>query len=168
MKKVLFLVILVLVIWPGHIAAARLPGRPLIEFGPKASLYIGSVRFGLGAELVVNPLKSFGLRMDLAEVSFGDGDTRFYLNLRSLSMDALIYIPARNIRPYGYFGFGIGADGYTNLEGRGGFGLGLSVARGAELYMEPGVIIDFSNAGEVDHTDVWFRFSVGGRFGILR
>ena len=165
MKKLIFLALLLLVIWPGE--AARLPRKPLIELGPKASLYIGSVRFGLGAEMVINPMRSFGLRMDLAEVSFGDGDTQFYLNLRSLSLDAMIYIPAGNIHPYGYFGFGIGADGYTNLHGRGGLGLGLSVTRGGELYMEPGVIIDFSNAGEVDRTDVWFRFSMGARFGVF-
>lgn len=164
MKKVIFLVTLILVVWPGE--AARLPKRPLIELGPKASLYIGSVRFGLGAEMVVNPLRSLGLRMDLAELSFGDGGTRFYFN--RLALDALIYIPVRGMKPYGFLGFGLSANGATNLEFRGGLGLNYAVARGTDLFIEPGVIIHYSDAGAESNTDATFRLSLGARFGVLK
>ncbi|MBE0432943.1 hypothetical protein IBX73_05685 [candidate division WOR-3 bacterium] len=164
MKKMLFLVMLILVVWPGE--AARLTKRPLIELGPKASLYISSVNFGLGAEMVVNPLRSVGLRMDLAELSFGDGGTRFSFN--RLALDALIYIPVRGIKPYGFLGFGLSANGATHLTFRGGLGLNYAIARSADIYIEPGVIVDFVDIPDGSRTDATFRLSAGGRFGILK
>jgi hypothetical protein len=168
MKKLTILILLVLLVGVSHAAIRRSLKRPLIEIGPKASLYIGSVRGGFGAEFIVNPLRNFGLRMDLAELSFGDGPTEFYFNLRSLSLDGMLYMPVSGIRPYAFLGFGIGADGNTDLQFRGGLGFNYSVTRSTDLFMEPGMMIIYNGGRDDDNTDVWFRFSMGGRFGILR
>ncbi len=168
MKKFTILVLLLIFVGVSHAAIRRSAKRPLIELGPKASIYIGSVRGGFGAELIANPLRNFGLRMDLAEFSFGDGEEVFYFNLRSLSLDGMIYLPISGIRPYAFFGFGLGADGHTDMAFRGGLGFNYSVTRNTDLFMEPGMLIFYNSARDGDETDVWFRFSMGGRFGILR
>ncbi|UCD05432.1 MAG: hypothetical protein JSV98_10035 [candidate division WOR-3 bacterium] len=168
MKKLTILVLLFLLIGMSHAAIRRSLRRPLIEIGPKASLYVGSVRGGFGAEFVVNPLRNFGLRMDIAELSFGDGPTEFFFNLRALTLDGMIYLPVSGIRPYAFVGFGIGADGHTDMAFRGGLGFNYSVTRSTDLFMEPGMMIIYNSARDGDETDVWFRFSMGGRFGILR
>ncbi len=168
MKKFTILVLLLMFVGVSHAAIRRSAKRPLIELGPKASIYIGSVRGGFGAELIANPLRNFGLRMDLTELSFGDGGTEFYFNLRNLSLDAMIYLPVSGLRPYAYVGFGLGADGRTNLAFRGGMGFNYSVTRTTDLFIEPGMIVTYIGDGPEDVTDVWFRFSMGGRFGILR
>ncbi len=168
MKKLTILILLVLLVGVSHAAIRRSLKRPLIEIGPKASLYIGSVRGGFGAEFIVNPLRNFGLRMDLAELSFGEGGTEFFFNLRSLSLDGMIYMPVSGIRPYAFVGFGLGADGHTDLAFRGGLGFNYSVTRTTDLFMEPSMMIFYNSSRDDDNTDVWFRFSMGGRFGILR
>jgi len=168
MKKLTILILLFVLIGTGNAAIRRSLRRPLIEVGPKASLYIGSVRGGFGAEFIVNPIRNFGLRMDLAELSFGDGATEFFFNLRSLSLDGMIYLPVSGIRPYAFLGFGIGADGHTDMAFRGGLGFNYSVTRSTDLFMEPGMMIFYNSSRDGDETDVWFRFSMGGRFGILR
>jgi hypothetical protein len=168
MKKATILLLLLLFVTLGGAAIRRSPKRPLIELGPKASIYIGSVRGGFGAELIANPLRNFGLRMDLTELSFGDGGTEFYFNLRSLSLDGMIYMPVAGLRPYAFVGFGLGANGRTNLAFRGGMGFNYSVTRSTDVFIEPGMIVTYVDDGGEDVTDVWFRFSMGGRFGILR
>ena len=168
MKKFIIIVLLLSLVGMSHAAIRRSAKRPLIELGPKASIYIGSVRAGFGAELIANPLRNLGLRMDITELSFGDGDTEFYFNLRNLSLDAMIYMPVSGLRPYAYVGFGLGADGRTNLAFRGGMGFNYSVTRTTDLFFEPGMIVTYIGDGGEDVTDVWFRFSMGGRFGILR
>ena len=172
MKRMSILLLLLLMAGLGEAALRKSSKRPFIELGPKASLYIGSVGLGLGAEVLVNPLRNLGLRMDLAELYFGDrdgdgeGDTQFYFNLRGLSVDGILYIPVSGVRPYAFFGFGLAADGRTELAFRGGLGLNYPVTPGTDLFFEPGVIISHNSARE--NTDVWFRFSMGGRFGIIR
>jgi hypothetical protein len=172
MKRMSIVLLLLLVVGLGEAALRKSSKRPFIELGPKASFYIGSVGLGLGAEVLVNPLRNVGLRMDLAELYFGDrdgdgeGDTQFYFNLRDLSVDGILYIPVSGIRPYAFFGFGFAADGRTELAFRSGLGLNYPVTAGTDLFFEPGVIILYDSVR--DASDVWFRFSMGGRLGIIR
>lgn len=160
MKKITIIVAIMLLV------VAAEAKRPLVEVEPKASLYIGSVRFGLGCDVVFNPLRTVGFRLGVTELSFGDY-TQFYLNQGS-SLDALIYFPMRGMQPYVHTGFGFNmidteAGSSTYFTIRGGLGLNYPWSRGSNLFVEPGVII----SGNGD-TDVWFRLSVGGRFGILK
>ncbi len=164
MKK--FLIILVILLSVSAVEARRIK-HPLIEIGPKASLYISSVRFGIGAEVVCNPLKVVGFRTELIEVSFGDY-TNFYMNAGG-SLDALIYIPMRGIEPYIHTGFGFNVlsngGSVTTFAIRAGMGLNYAVNRGTVLFVEPGIIIVDSGVGG---TDAIFRLSFGGRFGLLK
>jgi hypothetical protein len=164
MKKYVVIVLLFITIIP--LSAKPLRGtRALLELGPKGSLYIGeNTRFGLGAEFVVHPLRTIGLRFDIAELSFGDY-TMFYFN--ELSMDALVYIPMQNVDPYVHAGFGIvsisNGGSSTVYSIRCGMGFIFQMKRGTGLFIEPGIII----AGNGD-TDVVFRLSFGARFSMLK
>ena len=145
---------------------ANIPKRSLIEIGPKASLYINNdTQFRIGVEAVFNPLKSFGIRIDLAEVIFNG--TKFYLN-REGSLDVLIYIPIRGMQSYIHSGFGLkihetGAGTKTDFSIRAGLGLNYTLNRRTDLFVEPGIIIKGNGA-----TNAIFRLSFGARFGILR
>lgn len=148
--------------------------RSLVEVEPKASLYIGSVRFGLGCDVIFNPLKTVGFRFSGTELSFGNHYTQFYLNFSYLnsSLDALIYFPMRGMQPYVHTGIGFlmldtdpgGSNTFFTI--RGGLGLNYPWNRGSNLFVEPGVII--TDPGDFGDTDVIFRLSVGARFGILK
>jgi hypothetical protein len=160
MKKIAIIAVLLFLVVAGEAKGS------LIEVEPKASLYIGSVRFGLGCDVIVNPLKNVGFRLSFTELSFGDY-TQFYLNMGN-SLDALIYFPVRGIQPYVHTGFGFNmidtdAGSSTYYTIRGGLGLNYPWSRNSILFVEPGVII--AGNGE---SDVWFRLSVGARFGIIR
>jgi len=163
MKKILIVIAILLFV----VAADAKRYRSLVEVEPKASLYIGSVRFGIGCDVIFNPLKTVGFRFSATELSFGDY-TQFYLNFGS-SLDALIYFPMRGMQPYVHTGFGfnmIDTDpGGTNtfFTIRGGLGLTYPWSRATNLFVEPGVII--TDNGD---TDVTFRLSVGARFGVFK
>lgn len=165
MKK--FCIILTLLVCVSALHARRAK-HPLIEIGPKANLYIGDdIRFGIGTEIVCNPLKFVGFRTEVIEVSFGDY-TNFYMNAGG-SLDALIYIPMRGIEPYVHagFGFSVYSNGgsVTTFAIRAGMGLNYAVNRRTMLFVEPGIIIVDSGVGG---TDAIFRLSFGGRFGLLK
>lgn len=145
---------------------AKIFKRALIEIGPKANLYIKNedVQFGIGVEVVVNPLRSVGFRLNLTEIRFDP--TTFYFN-REGSLDAFIYIPLQNIQLYVHSGVGLktretGPDPKTHYSIQGGLGLNYTLNQRTTLFAEPAVII--SGNGE---TDVSFRVSVGGRFGVI-
>jgi len=116
-------------------------------------------------------LKTVGFRFSGTELSFGDHYTQFYLNflLFNSSLDALIYFPMRGMQPYVHTGIGFnmidtdpgGSNTFFTI--RGGLGLTYPWSRGTNLFVEPGVII--TDNGD---TDVTFRLSVGGRFGVLK
>lgn len=168
MKKIMIITAILLLV------VAAEAKRSLVEIEPKASLYIGSVRFGIGCDAIFNPMKTIGFRFGLTELSFGDDYTQFYLNFMNLnsSLDALIYFPMRGMQPYVHTGIGFlmidtdpgGSNTFFTL--RGGLGLNYPWSRGANLFVEPGVII--TDLGELSDTDVVFRLSVGARFGILK
>jgi hypothetical protein len=170
MKKLLIVIAILLFV----VAAEAKRSRSLVEVEPKASLYIGSVRFGIGCDVIFNPLKTVGFRFSGTELSFGDDQTQLYLNFSFLnsSLDALIYFPMRGMQPYVHTGIGIlildtdPGDSNTFFTIRGGLGLNYPWSRGTNLFVEPGVII--TDPGDWGDTDVIFRLSVGARFGILK
>ncbi|MGB3479764.1 MAG: hypothetical protein WBB67_11465 [bacterium] len=170
MKKILIVIAILMFV----VAADAKRYRSLVEVEPKASLYIGSVRFGLGCDVIFNPLKTVGFRFSGTELSFGDNSTQFGLNFSFLnsSLDALIYFPMRGMQPYVHTGIGFlvldtdpgGSNTFFTI--RGGLGLTYPWNRGSNLFVEPGVII--TDPGDWGDTDVIFRLSVGGRFGLLK
>jgi hypothetical protein len=163
MKKLLIVLLLVLCI---STAYAKRYKRPLVQIDPKATLYIGSVRFGFGAEVVFNPLKNLGFRMDLTEISFGDGGTLFTLN-RGTGFDVLIYIPMKGLQPYAFAGFGLSANGGTNFTIDGGMGFDFVMNKKMNFFVEPGIIISSISVGGVSNTDFMFKVSGGAKFGIF-
>ena len=168
MKRLIIIVVFFAFVATASAVPVKKSRHSLVEFGPKASLYIGSVRFGIGAELVFNPMRNLGIRMDLAEFSFGDDYTQFYMNYGG-SLDALLHFPTRGINPY-FFG-GLGLVSFSNGASRTDFafrfGLGLEHAwdRNTNVFLEPGLII--ADIGG-DDTETTFRLSAGARLGILR
>jgi hypothetical protein len=174
MKKILVVIAILLFVAAADAKIAK-GYRSLVEVEPKASLYIGSVRFGIGCDVIFNPLKTVGFRFSATELSFGDDQTQFYLNFSFLnsSLDALIYFPMRGMQPYVHTGIGFlmldtdPGDSNTFFTIRGGLGLTYPWSRTTNLFVEPGVIItDLGDWG--NDTDVTFRLSVGARFGVFK
>ena len=163
MKKVFIIMAMLFII---SSVDAKIFKRSLIEIGPKASLYIKNedAQFGIGVEVVVNPLRNVGFRLNLTEIRFDP--TTFYFN-REGSLDAFVYIPLQNIQLYVHSGIGLkthetGTGTRTRYSIQGGLGLNYPLNQRTTLFAEPAVII--SGNGE---TDVSFRVSVGGRFGVI-
>ncbi len=162
MKKVMKILVMLFIISPLFADAAK---RPLIELGPKGTLYInGGVDFGLGVEAVVNPLEKVGFRINLTEITFDP--TTFCFN-RDGSIDAFVYIPLQSMQLYALAGVGLkthdtGAGTQTRYSISGGLGLNYPLNPRTCLFAEPAVII----TGNGD-TDVSFRISAGARFGII-
>jgi len=168
MKRIIVACLLLLAFVSVEAKGTKRATRPLLEIGPKASLYLGEdIQFGMGAEVIANPLRNFGVRFDITEIRFGNA-TQFYLNYGS-SIDALIYIPMRGIDPYVHAGVGFM---FVDNPGPGSpstlfslrFGMGFLYALNPKtnLMIEPGILI--IDAGE---TDAVFRLSCGGRFNVL-
>ena len=162
MKKLsALIVILVIVVF----ADAKLLKKPLIEIGPKATIYINDdVNFGVGIEAVINPINRVGFRLNLTEVTFDP--TTFYFN-REGSLDGFFYIPMQKLQLYIHSGVGLkthetGVGTQTNYSIRGGLGLNYVLNSGTALFAEPAVIV--SGNGDAD---VSFRVSAGGRFSII-
>ncbi len=153
-----------------HAKAPKKWQRPMLEIAPKATLYIGSVRFGLGADVVFNPFKNISFRTGVIEMNFGEGGSYFSLN-RGLfyqigSVEVLYYLPMPNMRPYIDAGFSLAADGGTAFAIGGGMGLDFVMAKGMTFFAEPSIII--SDAGEGFETDFVFRFSAGVKLGLIK
>ncbi len=169
MKK--FVVLLTLLVAVSSLEAkVTRSSRALLEIGPKGTLYLAvgpdnDVRFGIGAEIVVNPVRNIGIRLDITELSFGEY-TLFYIN-QGMSLDALIYFPMKGMQPYFHTGFGfttLSDDGFssTYYSIRAGMGFNFSMKGGTDLFLEPG--INITGNGE---TDLVFRTSFGARFGMF-
>ena len=164
MKKLLIILVLFAAV---SLVGARTTSRPLIQIGPKATLYMDhEYQFGIGMEAVVNPLRCVGFRLDFAEIIFDP--TTFHLN-REGSLDAFIYLPLRNLAFQLYFHSGIALRVYETGTGtekrysiRGGVGLNYPLNPKTHLFVEPGII--FIGNGE---TDIPLRLSAGARFGII-
>lgn len=162
MKNMIALIVL-LCIFCGVEAAA---GRSLVEMGPKATFYIGDdFNFGMGGEVVFNPLDRVGFRIDLVELIFDP--TRFYMNYGS-SLDGFYYFPMQKMQVYALAGFGLmvhdtGAGSSTFFSIRFGGGLDYPLNPKTTLFGEPTLII--AGNGE---TDVSVRISLGARFRVLK
>jgi hypothetical protein len=170
MKKILMILMILAIVSSAHAQIRMRRNRPLVELAPTSRLYISSVRFGIGADIIVNPLRNFGVRFGLTEISFGEEETYFTLNQGLLwvhggSLDALFYLPTRGMRPYVHAGFGLTANGATTFVLRGGVGFDYRWDRGVDLFLEPGILI--IDPGYAD-TDFVFRLAAGVKFGIVR
>jgi hypothetical protein len=168
MKKFVVLLILLVAVSSLQAKVTR-SSRALVEIGPKGTLYLAEgpgndVRFGLGAEIVVNPVRNIGIRMDITELSFGEY-TLFYIN-QGMSLDALIYFPMKGMQPYFHTGFGFttrsNGESVTFYSIRAGLGFNFRMKGGTDLFVEPGINI----TGNGD-TDLVFRTSFGARFGMF-
>ena len=164
MKKQIIILVLFFVV---SSVSANTIDKPLLEIGPKATLYMDhEYQFGIGMEAVVNPLRCVGFRLDLAEIIFDP--TTFHLN-REGSLDAFIYLPLRNINFQLYFHSGIALRVYETETGtekrysiRGGMGLNYPLNPKTCLFIEPGITV--LGNGE---TEIPLRLSAGARFGII-
>ncbi len=164
MKKLMIILVLFSIV---SSLGARTIKNPLIQIGPKATLYMDhEYGFGIGMEAVVNPLRIVGFRFNLIEIIFDP--TTLYLN-REGSVDAFIYLPLRNISFQLYFHTGIGltiheteAGTQTRYSIRGGVGLNYPLNPKTCLFVEPGIII--LGNGE---TEIPLRLSAGARFGVI-
>ena len=160
MKKILLVLVVVLVALP-------LSARPRLEFSPRGSLYISSVNFGIGADIIVNPMKNLGVRVNLAEVVFGD-QTAFSLNSGNLfsfsNFDILYYTNIAGIFSYVDIVFGLlSATGGTTIAIGGGVGLEKYMGKGNYIFLEPALIF---TDGPATDGDLTFRTSFGLKLGI--
>jgi len=160
MKKVFLLLAVSLVVLP-------LSARPRLEFSPRGSLYISSVNFGIGADVIVNPTKTFGLRVNLAEVVFGDA-TAFSLNSGNLfsfsNFDILYYTDIAGLFSYVDIIFGLlSQDAGTSIAIGGGLGLEKYMEKGNYVFLEPALIF---TDGPFTENDLVFRTSFGMKLGI--
>ena len=160
MKKVFLLLAVVLVVLP-------LSARPRLEFSPRGSLYISSVNFGIGGDIIINPKKQFGVRVNIAEVVFGD-NTAFSLNSGNLfsfsNFDILYYTDIAGIFSYVDLIFGLfTTTGGTTLSVGGGLGLEKYIGKGNYIFLEPALIFSDSPVADGDLT---FRTSFGLKLGI--
>jgi hypothetical protein len=162
MKKVFVLFAVLLVVLP-------LSARSTLEFCPKGSLYLdGGVSFGIGADLTVNVKKQFGLRVNLAEIVFGDMEgisINKALGLNSpTTFDVLYYTNVADLFRYVSFTFGYSSVGSIDAVAIGG-GLGLEkyMGKGNYLFFEPGIAFVDSGLGD---GEIVFRLPFGFKMGI--
>jgi hypothetical protein len=175
MKKALIIISILAMFAALDAKTIRRGSRAMLEIGPKLSLYIGEdAYFGLGAEIVANPVSSLGVRFNMTEVIFGNG-TEFYFNGGSgqgfggSSLDLLYYIPMQQIEPYIHGGLGFvvydppgGGDSWTTFSFRAGMGFNFALQPKTNLFVEPGILLY-----DTGDTHAMFRLSFGVRFGVL-
>ena len=162
MKKVFVLFVFLMAVLP-------LSARPMLEFCPKGSMYFdGGVSFGVGADLIINPKKQFGLRVNLAELVFGDMEgisINKSLGLNSpTTFDVLYYTNIADIFRYVSFTFGYSSVGSIDAVAIGG-GLGLEkyMGKGNYLFFEPGIAYVDSGIGD---GELIFKLPFGFKLGI--
>lgn len=160
MKRIFLLLVVVLVALP-------LSARPRLEFSPRGSLYISSVNFGIGGDIIVNPMKNLGVRVNVAEIVFGD-NTAFSLNTGNMfylsSFDILYYTNVADIFSYVDIIFGLySVSGGTSISVGGGVGLEKYMKKGNYIFLEPALI--FTDGPDTDG-DLTFRTSFGLKLGI--
>lgn len=160
MKRIFLLLVVVLVALP-------LSARPRLEFSPRGSLYISSVNFGIGGDIIVNPMKNLGVRVNVAEIIFGD-NTAFSLNSGNIfsfsNFDILYYTNIADIFSYVDIVFGLySASGGTTISVGGGVGLEKYMKKGNYIFLEPALIFKDGPGMEGDLT---FRTSFGLKLGI--
>ncbi|UCG91595.1 MAG: hypothetical protein JSV97_11025 [candidate division WOR-3 bacterium] len=169
MKRILLILVVLSIVTSLN---ARVVKKSMIEIAPRLSIYISEDNaFGIGSDIIFNPLKNIGFRIEAGELLF-NGGTYFMLNHGALStfpkIDALIYIPMRQMNPYIHTGLGLTTgEGFTLLAIGGGMGFDFEMRRGTTLFIEPGLYILSASNGASD-TDVVFRLTLGAKFGLFR
>ena len=143
----------------------------MLDVEPRFSFYtdFDDTQFGIGGDVIFNPFKRVGIRVELAELLF-DGGTTFFLNhgiKATPKLDVLIYLPARQIQPYIHAGFGlVTGDGPTDLVMGGGLGVDYYVNRNMALSFEPGLYFVHASNGTSD-SDLLLRMTAGAKFAVL-
>jgi hypothetical protein len=144
----------------------------IVDIQPRFSFYtdFDDTHFGIGGDLIFNPFKRIGVRVEAAELLF-NGGTVFFLNHGILNtmpkLDILIYMPARQIQPYIHTGFGlVTGDGATYLIMGGGIGVDYYVRRNMAFSFEPGLYFAHASNGTSD-SDLLLRLTAGVKFSIL-
>ncbi len=173
MKNYTICALVVLILVSANLGMSRQWRHALIEVEPRVSFYILEEDnvFGIGGDVILNPLRNLGLRINMAELTF-DGGTFFTLNSAFRSampkVEALIYIPARGIQPYIHTGFGLRTgEGATFLSIGGGVGFDF-LTQGPLLSAEPGIYILHESFDDFDNTEVVFRISFGAKLNIFQ
>jgi hypothetical protein len=174
MKKLVGLLFIICVFSLAEAKISKKYKRPMLQVAPRMSLYINDfyadgTAFGLGGDIIINPLRSIGFRLGMSELRF-NGGTAFTINSQSNNfiprLDALIYIPMHGAQPFAHFGFGLSTSEYLTLVAvGGGMGVDYYAQKSFAFTVDPGIyILSASNGGS--QTEVTFRLNAGIKFGI--
>ena len=171
MKKVLFVILITILVSPVHAKVSRWR-RSTLDIAPRFSFYtdFDETQFGFGGDIIFNPFRRIGVRVEFAEILF-NGGTIFYLNHGILNalpkLDVLIYMPGRQMQPYIHTGFGlVTGDGATYLILGGGLGMDYYVNKKMAFNFEPGLFFAHASNG-TSNSDLLLRLSAGVKFAIL-
>lgn len=171
MKKVLFVILIIILVTPMQAKVSRWR-RSTLDIAPRFSFYTDfeETHLGLGGDIIFNPFKRIGVRVEFAEILF-NGGTIFYLNHGFLNtmpkLDVLVYMPGRQIQPYIHAGFGlVTGEGLTILIFGGGMGIDYYVNKKMAFTFEPGLYFASVSNG-VSDSDLLLRLSAGVKFAVL-
>jgi len=171
MKKVaLVIAILVMVsIVDAKVSSRR---RSTLDIEPRFSFYtdFDETQFGLGGDVIFNPFKRIGVRLEFAELLFNEG-TVFFLNhgvLKTMpKIDVLVYMAGSQLQPYIHVGFGlVTGEGATFLIMGGGLGIDYFVSKKMAFSFEPGLYFRHASNGTSD-SDLLLRLTAGTKFAVL-
>jgi hypothetical protein len=101
MKQVLFVILIIVLVSPMQAKVSRWR-RSTLDIAPRFTFYtdFDETQFGLGGDVVFNPFKRIGVRVEFAEILF-NGGTVFFLNHGILNvmpkLDVLVYMPGRKM-----------------------------------------------------------------------
>lgn len=166
MKKVFLMLAVLLIVLP-------LSARPKLEFSPRGTVYIGGapgadVSFGIAGDLIVNPKKQFGIRVNLAELAFGDIEgiaiNSSLTVISPTTFDVLYYTNVANLFSYIVFTFGYSSVNDIDAFAIGG-GLGLEkyMGKGNYLFFEPGLVFIDTGFGD---GELMIKLPFGFKLGI--
>lgn len=174
MKKIMIILLLLIVVSFVDAKVGKRFGRPMLQVEPKMSLYINDIiadgtAFGLGGDVIINPMRNMGFRLNMMELRF-NGGTSFTVNYGMMGyiprFDALIYIPMQGAQPFGHVGFGLTTyEGFTLFAIGGGVGFDFYMQKTMAFSIEPGIYIVSASNG-TSQTEVVFRLTGGVKFGI--
>jgi len=170
--KISSAVLTVLILFSVMEAAVIKGRRSTLQIEPRFSFYtdFDETHFGLGGDVIFNPFKRVGVRIEFAELLFNEG-TVFFLNHGVLKLmpkiDVLVYLPGRQFQPYIHTGFGlVTGDGTTFLIMGGGLGFDYFMSKKMAFSFEPGLYFSHASDGTSD-SDFLLRLTAGAKFAVL-